>query len=86
VLDEYARLRGIAKPQHEAAAGCWHSAIGEVFACDFRILVAKTEVEFWPHPGIERPEGIRAVRDWWAGRLAEDAYRLDPAKTAAVES
>jgi hypothetical protein len=78
VVDEYARLRGIAEPQHEASAGSWHSAIGEIFACDFRILVAQVETEFWPHPGIERPEGIRAIRDWWAGRLAEDTYRELP--------
>jgi hypothetical protein len=57
------RLRG----QH-AGGGTWHRALEEVFACDFRILVAGIEPEYWPHPGIPRPEfGVPGVglRRWW---------------------
>src|SRR5215213_6319894 len=37
-----------------ASGGTWHSRPQEIFACDFRILVAGFELEFWPHPGIPR--------------------------------
>lgn len=43
--------------------GSWHATIGEVFANDFRILVAGVEEEYWPHPGIPRPS--RSVAAWW---------------------
>lgn len=45
--------------------GKWHQAIGEIFANDFRILIAKREPEFWPHPGVTRPEDELSVIGWW---------------------
>jgi hypothetical protein len=45
--------------------GKWHAAIGELFANDFRILVAKREEEFWPHEGYDRPEDVPSVVDFW---------------------
>jgi hypothetical protein len=45
--------------------GHWHAAIGELFANDFRMLVADREQEFWPHPGYARPETVPAVVDFW---------------------
>lgn len=45
--------------------GSWHESTQEIFANDFRILVAKSEVEFWPHPTTERPEKAKAIRDFW---------------------
>ena len=48
----------------------------EVFACDFRLLVCDTEPEFWPHPGVPRPEGILAIRAWWLTALV----RLEEAR------
>lgn len=46
--------------------GHWHNNIGELIANDFRILVAKTEDEFWPHEGHPRPETIPALVEFWA--------------------
>ena len=45
--------------------GGWHATVSELFANDFRILVAKSEVEFWPHPGFLRPEELVKVVDFW---------------------
>lgn len=65
LLKEYARMRGLEQRDfHWPGPGHWHDDVGEVFACDFRLVVAKAEVEFWPHPGVDRP-GLE-VRDWWA--------------------
>jgi hypothetical protein len=54
------------RPEAEHGYGCgrWHKNIGEVFANDFRILVAKAEPEFWPHP-YPRPEKSPKVRAFW---------------------
>lgn len=56
----YTALRGI-----PAERGRWAEDPAEVFACDFRILVAGVEPEFWPHPGIEHPSRNRAIKAWW---------------------
>ena len=64
LLNEYAELRGV-DPSISAGGRTWHLAIQEIFACDFRVLVAKIEREFWPHPGIERPEELPKIRAWW---------------------
>lgn len=45
--------------------GNWHSNVGELIANDFRILVMRQELEFWPHEGFQRPEdNPRLVRFW----------------------
>jgi hypothetical protein len=56
------------RPEGSEAYGCgkWHQATGEIFANDFRILIAKREAEFWPHPGVPRPEENLAVIGFWA--------------------
>lgn len=44
--------------------GKWHEAVGEIFANDFRILVARLEHEFWPHT-VTRPERcLEAIYFW----------------------
>lgn len=53
--------------------GKWHSNVGELFANDFRILIAKREVEFWPHPGFSRPEENFAAIGWWQ-KVREDLF------------
>jgi hypothetical protein len=64
---EYRRLRGLRNIRPGSYGGAtWHASTAEVFANDFRVLVAGAETEYWPHPGIERPERIAAVRRWWA--------------------
>jgi hypothetical protein len=73
---EYATMRGLdGSYVHPGNGGVWHSAIQEIFACDFRILVAEIETEFWPHMSIEYPES-NALRAWWAEATASlDAAR-----------
>lgn len=67
-LEEYRKLRGLPKRPHYGP-GNWHADIGEVFANDFRILVCKTEPEYWPHMSICRPELEPQVVEWWAERI-----------------
>lgn len=64
IQEEYAALRGM-DPGTTQAGGTWHAAVQEVFACDFRILVCGVEPEYWPHPGIARPEEVPAIVEWW---------------------
>lgn len=61
------------RPDTSGAYGCgrWHASIGELFANDFRILVAEREIEFWPHPGFERPEANLAAVGFWTQAIAE---------------
>jgi hypothetical protein len=65
VMIPYAKLRGLPEPIHHGEGGRWHNSAYEVFACDFRILVAGIDPGFWPHPGVEHPYDVPAVRDWW---------------------
>ena len=69
--EEYRKLRGLPKSSGRYGPGRWHANVGELIANDFRILVAKREPEFWPHPGIARPEALPAVRAWWRKALKE---------------
>lgn len=62
--------------------GKWHQAIGELFANDFRILVAKREPEFWPHPGVSRPEDNLAAIGWWS--KVRDEFEWGGAAAAQV--
>lgn len=63
---EYRSLRKnvVPSPKHYGG-GSWHESTQEIFANDFRILVAKSEVEFWPHSTIERPEKVKAIINFW---------------------
>ena len=71
------------RPDASFAYGCgkWHAAIGELFANDFRILIARREVEFWPHQGFERPERNPAVVAFW--KEAEQELLEQPDEAAA---
>lgn len=85
VMYHLARLRGVdsqslladyrdlCRPNTSHGYGCgrWHANVGELFANDFRILVAEREVEFWPHPGFLRPDELLAVVGWWAQAIKE---------------
>lgn len=67
LLAEYAEMRGMEMlPAY--GAGFWHATPGEVFANDFRIVVCGIETEYWPHPGIDHPDGLIRIRQWWAER------------------
>jgi hypothetical protein len=58
----------------------WHSNVGELFANDFRILVAGVEPEFWPHPGFPHPHHCPEVEAFWRTALASHRFHgPDPA-------
>lgn len=66
LLREYAQVRGLPETSlHHGTGGRWHDSVREVFACDFRILVCGVEAEFWPHPGVPRPEEVAGLGRWW---------------------
>lgn len=69
-LQEYAGRRGLGWQGDDASGGRWHTSPGEIFANDFRMLVAGREPEFWPHPDAERPERITAIVEWWRTAIA----------------
>ena len=73
LMNAYRELRGGSAEwdRHEYVGGRWHESILEIMACDFRILVTKLESGYWPHPGIQRPEQIPALVDWWNQRRFE---------------
>lgn len=64
LYEEYRALRGMTADPKSYGGG-WHATVSELFANDFRILVAKSEIEFWPHPGFLRPEELVKVVDFW---------------------
>jgi hypothetical protein len=68
VRTEYAAIRGLTNPAYYGG-GTWHASPGEVFANDFRILVAGIEPEYWPHPGISHPNTEPDVATWWRDML-----------------
>jgi hypothetical protein len=77
---EYAKARGLPESSlHHGGGGTWHDSCAEVLACDFRVLVCDIEPECWPHPGVQRPEGILAIRAWWLTALVQ----LEEARGAA---
>jgi hypothetical protein len=73
MLQEYARMRDMPM-QMIGRGGDWHSALTEVFANDFRILVANAEVEFWPHE-VEHPHQVSCLRGWWERAVEKWAHR-----------
>lgn len=72
VLREYAAARGLPESSvRYGSGGRWHDAAGEIFACDFRILACGIETEYWPHPGVARPETVPGLDTWWDGAIKE---------------
>lgn len=73
LIREYATLRGLPDSAlYDGSGGRWHDSATEIFACDFRILICDVEPDYWPHPGIPRPEDVDGLADWW------NAVRADP--------
>jgi hypothetical protein len=64
LVEEYAQLRGMTSTHH-GSGGRWHDSAHEVLACDFRILVCEVEPDYWPHPGVPRPEAVDGLANWW---------------------
>lgn len=66
LVTDYAKVRGLPPESiHHGHGGVWHDSVTEIFACDFRILACGVEEEFWPHPGVGRPEQIDGLAGWW---------------------
>jgi len=65
----YAKLRGL-RAAKSYGGGTWHASTSELFANDFRILVTGVEPDYWPHPGIPRPEEKPAIVTWWKEEVA----------------
>jgi hypothetical protein len=82
IQPEYAEVRGLT-PQKEYGGDNWHKNVCEVLACDFRILIAAAEPEFWPHPGIPRPEEVPAIKVWWANELVKN---MEQSRLAKLDS
>lgn len=77
---DYATARGLpGSSVHHGEGGTWHDSACEIFACDFRVMVLRAETEYWPHPGITRPEEVPALWEWWSNALE----RLAAARKAA---
>lgn len=70
---QYAKLRGLGRGCNRYGPGRWHQNVGELIANDFRLLVPGVDLEFWPHPGIARPEELPAVVSFWRDALKEAA-------------
>jgi hypothetical protein len=75
LVQDYAVMRGIQR--HHASGGTWHESVAEVFACDFRILVAGIEPDFWPHQGVPLPESDHAVVAWWSKAQSDWAEAME---------
>lgn len=81
-MEAYAAMRGVAEPRCYGG-GTWHLAIAEIFANDFRLMVAEREAEFWPHD-CPRPDEVAAVAAFWRG-LLEETRGFDKSKKAHAE-
>lgn len=75
--DEYRKLRNM-KPVNHYGGGTWHKCVGEVFACDFRILVCGIEPEYWPHKGIDYPTPDSPVGRWWTHLIESEEGEWQP--------
>lgn len=81
---EYAKLRGFRSAKHYGG-GTWHRRVSEVFANDFRILVAGVEAEYWPHLGVPRPENVADLVEWWSDQVgAHRRWMVDRGLKAAA--
>jgi len=74
---QYMSLRP--RSNNDYGAGRWHSNVGELFANDWRILVAGVEKDFWPHPGFPRPDQCEPVQRFWEKTVADFAKKPEPA-------
>lgn len=63
-MKAYAELRGADSSPAHYGGRTWHRTTGEIFANDFRILVAEREEEFWPHE-CATPRSIPQLIAWW---------------------
>lgn len=82
--EKYAELRGLPKePPPFYGPRTWHQQVCEIFANDFRVLIAQQEPEFWPHHDISRPEKVEAVVQWWV-QQANVAMEIGRALTRAA--
>lgn len=75
--EEYRKIRDLPESSSRYGPGRWHANVGELIANDFRVLIAKRELDFWPHPGIARPEEIAGVRRFWKHAATDAAWETE---------
>lgn len=68
LLEKYQNIRG---GTLEYRPGLWHQSTRELFANDFRILVAGREEKFWPHPDYPHPHKLSKIADFWADAVED---------------
>ncbi len=63
-MDAYAEMRAAGEPPAHYGGRTWHLSRSEIFANDFRVVVAKREGEFWPHE-CPPPSLCPQLFSWW---------------------
>lgn len=61
---EYAEFRGV-NYDKSYGAGKWHLNIQEIIANDIRVAILESEIEFWPHIGVDNPFKNTKIIDYW---------------------
>ena len=84
---EYMKLRGCDVPGPKSGGTRWHRLASEVIANDFRTLVMKREVEFWPHE-VPQLNGDSPIAAWWMTMMdkARQPWPAPEQQTSAPES
>lgn len=80
----YQNLRCMGEESRTYGGGTWHLDPGELFANDFRLLVCRSEVSFWPHLDVPRPETLPQIALFWEGVVRE--YKQHAKDRAAAAS
>jgi hypothetical protein len=66
---EYMRIRGCELPKAKGDGERWHRLASEVIANDFRCIVMRRELDFWPHE-VPHPRDNGAIAGWWDAAIA----------------
>lgn len=82
-MRHYAELRGMKDLPRNYGLAQWHKHPEEVFANDFRILVAGLDADWWPHEA-PHPHSLPNLKLWWDARAQEARNGLKHFKEAAL--
>lgn len=61
---EYAEMRGVEYNTNYGSLR-WHTNIAEIIANDIRIAILESEIEFWPHIGVDNPFKNEKIIEYW---------------------
>lgn len=67
--ERYAELRNLPEGYFKYGGGNWHTYVGDIIANDFRVCVTGIEEDFYPHPHIDHPNKVEAVKEFWKDML-----------------